>query len=374
VTTTGLPTPTLSESGALPSGVTFVDNGNGAATLAGTPAAGAGGTYAMTITAANGELPNATQSFTLTVSQSPAITTAASTTFTAGTAGTFTVTSTGLPIPTLTESGALPSGVTFVNNGNGIATLAGTPAAGTGGTYAVTITAANGVAPNATQSFTLTVNQAPAITTAASTTFTAGTAGTFTVTATGLPTPTLTESGALPSGVTFVNNGNGTATLAGTPAAGAAGTYNLTIAAANGVGTPATQNFTLSVAIVAPPRVVRLQRFGVRTQPTRIVLSFDEPMNRGLAELKTNYVFRPVVRGRVATGPHRAIRVTSAVYDPATHTVTLTTAQRLNIHQVFQITVTGIAPHGLTNQFGTLLDGKGNGLPGNNFVKNFTGL
>ena len=32
---------TLSETGALPSGVTFIDNGNGTATLAGTPAGGA---------------------------------------------------------------------------------------------------------------------------------------------------------------------------------------------------------------------------------------------------------------------------------------------------------------------------------------------
>jgi hypothetical protein len=31
------------------------------------------------------------------------------------------------------------------------------------------------------------------------------------------PTPTLTETGELPSGVTFKDNGNGTATLGGTP-------------------------------------------------------------------------------------------------------------------------------------------------------------
>ena len=58
--------------------------------------------------------------------------------------------------------------MTFVDNGDGTATLAGTPAAGTGGTYPLTITAANGVLPDATQSFTLTVDQAPAITSAAS--------------------------------------------------------------------------------------------------------------------------------------------------------------------------------------------------------------
>ena len=190
MTTTGFPTSALSESGALPTGVTFVDNGDGAATLAGTPAPGSGGTYPLTITAANGVLPDATQSFTLTVAaaQAPAITSADSTTFTTGTLGTFTVTTTGVPASALSESGSLPTGVTFVDNGDGTATLAGTPAAGTGGTYALTITAANGVLPDATQSFTLTVDQAPAITRPAATAFAIGQANTFTVTTTGFPT------------------------------------------------------------------------------------------------------------------------------------------------------------------------------------------
>ena len=86
---------------------------------------------------------------------------------------------------------------------------------------------------------------APVITSASSTTFTSGSAGTFTVTATGSPTPTLSESGTLPSGVTFVDNGNATATLAGT-ASGAA-TYTLTVTAHNTASPDATQTFTLTV-------------------------------------------------------------------------------------------------------------------------------
>ncbi|HTW22945.1 MAG TPA: LamG-like jellyroll fold domain-containing protein, partial [Candidatus Baltobacteraceae bacterium] len=259
VTSTGTPTPTLSETGTLPSGVTFANNGNGTATLAGTPASGTAGSYPLTITASNGVGTNATQSFTLTITaanQAPAITSANGTTFTVGTVGTFTVTSTGTPTPTLSESGALPSGVTFTNNGNGTATLAGTPASGTGGSYPLTITATNGVGSPATQSFTLTVsqtNQAPAITSANNTTFTVGGAGTFTVTTTGSPAPTLTETGSLPSGVTFVSNGNGTATLSGTPASGTNATYPLTVTATNGVGSPATQSFTLTVQLDPPP-------------------------------------------------------------------------------------------------------------------------
>ena len=44
---------------------------------------------------------------------------------------------------------------------------------------------------------------APTITSVSNTAFTVGTAGSFTVTVTGSPTPTLSESGTLPSGVTF---------------------------------------------------------------------------------------------------------------------------------------------------------------------------
>jgi Concanavalin A-like lectin/glucanases superfamily/IPT/TIG domain/Domain of unknown function (DUF2341)/Putative Ig domain len=119
-------------------------------------------------TIANGKVYIGTLSevdvYGLLTSGAPAITSANSTTFTVGTAGSFAVTTTGTPTPTVSETGTLPSGVTFVNNGNGTATLGGTPAAGTAGSYPITITASNGVGTAATQSFTLTVNQAPAIT------------------------------------------------------------------------------------------------------------------------------------------------------------------------------------------------------------------
>ncbi len=247
VTTAGNPAPALSESGTLPSGVSFIDNGNGTGTLSGTPAAGTGGSYTFTITANNGISPHATQSFTLTVDQAPAITSANNTTFTAGSGGSFTVTTTGPPAPALTESGNLPSGVTFADNGNGTGTLSGTPAADTGGSYPITITADNGVSPSANQSFTLTVDQAPAVTSASSTTFTAGSAGSFTVTTTGVPTAALSEVGTLPTGVSFVDNGDGTGTLSGTPAVGTLGNYSITFKAANGVSPNAAQSFTLTV-------------------------------------------------------------------------------------------------------------------------------
>ncbi len=378
MTTSGFPTATLSESGALPSGVTFVDNHDGSATLAGMPAPGTGGAYHLVLTAANGQPPDATEDFTLTVDQAPSITSAATSTFVVGAAGSFAMTTSGFPTATLSESGALPPGVALVDNGNGTATLAGTPAAGTAGTYHLVVTAANGVGQGASQAFTLTVNPAtsstspPTITSSGGTNFPAGTSGSFLVVATGSPTPTIGESGALPPGVTFVDNGNGTATLAGTPAASAAGAYHLTITADNGIGPAVTESFTLDVVIATPPEVVRLQQLGLHGRPLQIVLSFDEPMGPSSAEMTSNYVLRPVVRGRPVNRTRREIRVTSAVYDPADQTVTLRTAKRLVRHRVYQITVDGTAPTGLTNVSGVLLDGQGNGQPGSDFVSTFS--
>jgi hypothetical protein len=256
ITTTGFPTPALSDANfngctvsTLPSGVTVQDNGNGTATLAGTPASGTGGAYTLCINASNGVAPSATQRFTLTVDQKPAITSAGSTTFTVGTAGTFTVTASGFPAPTLTESGALPSGVTF-NTATGV--LSGTPAAGTGNAYTLTFQATS-TSGTATQTFTLTVNEAPTITSANNTIFPTGTTSSFTVTATGYPKLAFTNASftgctasTLPSGVTFTDNGNGTATLTGTPAAGTGGTYTVCLNATNVAGS-FNQTFTLTV-------------------------------------------------------------------------------------------------------------------------------
>jgi len=242
------PTASFSESGVLPSGVTLTDNGNGTATLAGTPAAGTSGAYPITITAANGTV-NATQNFTLTVNQASAITSAAATTFTVGSTGSFSVISTGSPKASLVESGTLPGGVSFIDNGNGTATLSGTPAAGTGGPYPITITASNGVGSNATQNFTLTVDQAPAFNLGAtgSDTMAVGTPNIVLIFTTGNPPPAIVESGALPSGVTFVNSGTGHGTLSGEPGAATGGLYNLVFTASNGTSPNATLNYALTI-------------------------------------------------------------------------------------------------------------------------------
>ncbi len=96
----------------------------------------------------------AADQFTYINQTAPTITSDAYGSFTVTQPGTFTVTATGSPTPTITESGALPNGLTFSNG-----VLSGTPALGSVGTYNITFTASNGVNPNATQNFTLTVSK-----------------------------------------------------------------------------------------------------------------------------------------------------------------------------------------------------------------------
>ena len=205
---------------------------------------------------------------------SPALrfTSAPATTFAVGSAGTFIVTTSGSATAALTVAGALPSGVTFVDRGDGTGALSGTPAVGTAGTYDLTFTAIDGVDGPAVQPFTLTVSGASVFTSANAATFTTGSAGTFTVTASGTPPPALTAAGALPAGVTFVDHGNGTATLSGTPRAGTAGTYALTFTAANAIDAAAVQSFTFTVR--APTVVAHLAMgSGPGSSPAARVLS-----------------------------------------------------------------------------------------------------
>ena len=157
----------------------------------------------------------------------------------------FTVTTTGYPVPKISKTGTMPPGVHFADNGDGTATISGTPDGAALGPYTVTLTAKN-KAGKATQSFTLTIWAAPVIAAIPTTTATIGTAMDLTITATGYDTPVLTESGTLPKGLTFTSTGNGQATISGTPARNTNGSRAITITATNQVGT-VSQTFTLKV-------------------------------------------------------------------------------------------------------------------------------
>jgi hypothetical protein len=230
VTATGTPTPMLAETATLPSGVSFTP-ATGTLTVGTTTAVG---TYNLVFTASNGVGSDASQNFTLTVGAAPLITSGDSDTFTTGANGGFQVVASGFPSPTFSETGTLPNGVGLSTSG----LLSGMPTQS--GIFSFMITATNVIGSN-NQNFTLTVDDAPQITSSNSTTFTAGTNGSFQATATGFPNPTFSETGTLPSGVSLSPSG----LLSGIATEG--GTFPIVITATNGVGTDATQSFTLTV-------------------------------------------------------------------------------------------------------------------------------
>jgi hypothetical protein len=232
VTATGTPAPSITETGTLPKGVKFVVGSAGTGTLQGTPTQS--GTFMITLKATN-TAGSATQTFTLVVQQGPAFTSPASAAFTVGVSHTFSITTSGYPSATVTEAGGLPTGVHFTAGPNGTASISGTPANGAGGRYLVTMQASNGVGAPVTQSFTLVVGQKPSITSSGVAEFTHGKASSFTVTTVGYPVPSVSLIGPMPPGLKFKDNGNGTATLSGTPTR--LGLYVFVVEAANGGGT-----------------------------------------------------------------------------------------------------------------------------------------
>jgi nucleoid-associated protein YgaU len=235
---TGVPVPTVQWQVSTDGGATFNDiPGATSGTLSFT-ASGSDDQNQYQAVFTNAAGTDTSAAATLTVRQPPAITSADATTFTVGVEGAFTVTATGILTPTLSMTGALPGGVAF-DTASGL--LSGTPADGTGGVYPLVFTATNGVAPDAVQNFTLTVNESPEFTSADTTTFIAGSPHSFSVTASGYPAPALSQTGTLPLGVTFASDG----TLSGTPLE--SGVFPLTITASNGVAPDAVQSFTLTV-------------------------------------------------------------------------------------------------------------------------------
>ncbi len=284
ITTAGYPqvsSITLS-SGVLPAGMNLVYNGNGTATLSGTPTS-AVGAVPLQFTATN-TAGTATQSFTLAGNNYLAITSAPTVTCTVGTAcsfsvtvrGTNTVTGNGESVHVALTNGTLPAGITFVDNNNCAAsgdgpcidtgTLSGTASAGAGGLYSLQFTGTDGTADaDAIQGFTLVVNEAPAITSVNNITcIEAVTNCDFDVVATGYPLPTIALSGALPSLLDSQASVN-IYSVFGVADAGTAGAYPLVFTATNGVVPAATQNFALTVVTAANAATIHTDLIGTGT-------------------------------------------------------------------------------------------------------------
>ena len=227
ITAAGYPAPVITAE-TTPAGLELTDQGDGTATLSGTPT-GPAATSAVRITAASA-VGEATAILTVVVDAAPVFTSDDLVEFDRGVGGSFDITATGDPAPSITTEDPLPAGLTLVDHGDGTATVAGTPSVD--GAFVVDLTAPNG-AGTARQGLSIQINSAPDFRSAETAEFTEEAPGSFSVEADGYPAPTLTLQGELPAGLTFADHSDGTAVIAGTPEAGRAGRYPVTLTATN---------------------------------------------------------------------------------------------------------------------------------------------
>ncbi len=130
--------------------------------------------------------------------------------------------------------------------------LEGMPAAGTAGNYnlAITVRDSDG---HTGQLLALTVMEVPQFGSRPSISVTAGTFTKTSVAVHGFPGSTITESGALPSGLQFKVLPGGIAVISGTPQApGATETKTITLTAANAAGS-VSEHIGVTVIQPAPP-------------------------------------------------------------------------------------------------------------------------
>jgi hypothetical protein len=262
------------------------DNGNGTATLSGTPPVGTSGPVSVSIVPGAADSLASGNPYTITVTNAPLFTSANTATFTVGTAGSFTVSSTE---GTISLANSLPAGLQFSPSGNN-ATITGTPAAQTGGQYPLSLTVDAGTLGSTTQNLMLNINEAPTITSPPVVTFFAGKPGSFSVTTTGFPS-TSSQSAATAPGMHFDSSGlpsfltasnlnaaglyTGTLVLSGTPQTTDVGTYttNPSLGVSNGIG-GAYENLSVRVLPYNPSAPVSLlPQVGARLVGTNIVLS-----------------------------------------------------------------------------------------------------
>ena len=273
VTTTGATTPVgfVFGPGDL-SWLDFHDNENGTCVLSGTPPAGTTGSFTAYLYAyakVNGLICCPSKSpFTINVLGQPVFLSPNLARFSVGDPSSFTI-STNQPTGSISEIGALPQGLEFTNNGNGTATISGTPAAGAGGSQTLQLSVTAAAA--GTQELTLQVNEAPRFTTPTWANFYAGQENSFAVVVAGYPSlssapVSQSQSAAdfvagmeftvagLPADLSFSNlnpegYNTGTLRLNGTPSSSDVGKHVITLSASNGVAA-VKQTFTLNIAAV----------------------------------------------------------------------------------------------------------------------------
>jgi len=230
----------------LPAWLTISDNGDGTATLSGTP--DVAGDVDVIVSVSDGKL-SMDQPFVIAVvgNTTPAFTSAALITGSVGHPYNYAVTTSDADGDVVSITATIkPEWLTLTDNGDGTATLSGTPTAA--GDDNVTLNVSDGIA-DVEQSFTITVaaaaNHAPEFTSTPIVGGEVGSAYNYSITAIDADGDALAiTSVEVPTWLTLIDNGNGTASLSGTPTA--FGSFDVKIQVSDGK-VNVEQDFTVVV-------------------------------------------------------------------------------------------------------------------------------
>ena len=110
------------------------------------------------------------------------------------------------------------------------------------------------------------------------------------------------------------------------------------------------------------PSVVGLQRLGVHTQPTRLVVTFSQAMDPASAQNPGNY--------SLTDSNGQVIVIRSAVHNPTTRSVTLQPSTTLDVHRAYSLSVSDA----LANASGVTLGSSGGSFVGKVDSTILTGL
>jgi len=221
--------------------------------LTGTPTNDDVGPHSVVITATDAAGATATDTFTVTVdntNDAPAITSTAGTTVDEDSVYSYSITTSDIDsgdtravtfVCDTCDDGTGTSFLSITDNGDGTATLAGTPVNEDVGSHSVTVTVTDVAGATATETFTLVVadtNDAPTITSTHLTAVDEDILYTYTITATdpdGNEQAVYTyDETTNPTWLSFTDNGDGTATLTGTPDNSHVGTHTVSFSVSDG--------------------------------------------------------------------------------------------------------------------------------------------
>ena len=134
--------------------------------------------------------------------------------------------------------------------------------------------------------------------------------------------------------------------------------------------TPSDSNtIDVFVGSLDGPLPVNVSRYGYHMHPTSIVVTFSTALDPARAEDLSNYhLVGRGPDGKYGTRDDVYIKIVSAQYNDADHTVTLRPARLIPLSSRLRLTVRGSGAKGVADTSETLLDGKSTGQPGSNYV------